>query len=588
MIERQFTSWDGVELYYRAWLPERQATRALVLFHRGHEHSGRFEDLVAQLDLANFAVFAWDARGHGKSPGERGWAESFASLVRDADCFVSHIVREYGISMGNVSVLAHSIGAVIAAAWVHDYAPPIRAMVLASPAFRVKLYVPFALPFLRLRLKFQPKAYVQSYVRPGMLTHDREAAESYARDPLISRAVSVKLLVDMDEMARRIVSDAAVIWTPTLVLSSGRDFVVRRGVQRDFFRRLASPLKEMREYDGFYHDLFHERNRAWPIQHTRDFLARAYGQQPVVDVRPANQENHEKLSRRPSALSPQGLFWGLQRLFLKIGGRLSDGLRTGWRTGFDSGESLDYIYRNRPSGKTVMGRLIDRMYLNSPGWRGIRQRKRHVEELLRKAILMAGAEGRVVHVFDPAAGGGRYVLDAVSRMGGARVSVTLRDWNRANAERAASLAREMKLEDVTTGQGNAFDRDSLGNLRPRPDVVVVSGLYELFADNGMIRESLAGLAEALGETGYLIYTNQPWHPQLEMIARVLDNRESKPWVMRCRSQAEMDALVREAGFEKMETLMDPDGIFTVSLAKRKVPAARTTDTGKYRALGGRT
>ena len=38
-----------------------------------------------------------------------------------------------------------------AAAWVHDYAPPIRAMILAVPAFRVKLYVPFAIPFLRLR-----------------------------------------------------------------------------------------------------------------------------------------------------------------------------------------------------------------------------------------------------------------------------------------------------------------------------------------------------------------------------------------------------------------------------------------------------
>ena len=39
-------------------------------------------------------------------------------------------------------VLAHSVGAVIAAAWVHDYAPPIRGLILAAPAFRVKLYVP--------------------------------------------------------------------------------------------------------------------------------------------------------------------------------------------------------------------------------------------------------------------------------------------------------------------------------------------------------------------------------------------------------------------------------------------------------------
>ena len=50
--------------------------------------------------------------------------------------------------------------------------------------------------------------------------------------------------------------------------------------------------------------------------------------------------------------------------------------------------------------------------------------------------------------------------------------------------------------------------------------------------------------------GSLIYTNQPWHPQLELIARGLCDWEGKPWVMRRRTQAEMDDLVRAAGFEK--------------------------------------
>ena len=38
--------------------------------------------------------------------------------------------------------------------------------------------------------------------------------------------------------------------------------------------------------------------------------------------------------------------------------------------------------------------------------------------------------------------------------------------------------------------------------------------------------------------------------------------------MRCRSTAEMDALVREAGFEKCRSLIDRHGIFSVSLARR--------------------
>ncbi len=67
---------------------------------------------------------------------------------------------------------------------------------------------------------------------------------------------------------------------------------------------------------------------------------------------------------------------------------------------------------------------------------------------------------------------------------------------------------------------------------------------------------------------YLLYTNQPWHPQVEFIARVLDNREGRRWIMRRRTQAEMDELVRSVGFEKLSQETDPCGMFTVSLARR--------------------
>jgi hypothetical protein len=94
-------------------------------------------------------------------------------------------------------------------------------------------------------------------------------------------------------------------------------------------------------------------------------------------------------------------------------------------------------------------------------------------------------------------------------------------------------------------------------------------LYELFGSNQMVGNSLAGLAAAVEAGGYLVYTGQPWHPQLELIARALtSHRGGEAWVMRRRSQAEMDQLVEEAGFEKLEQRIDGWGIFTVSLARR--------------------
>jgi hypothetical protein len=117
--------------------------------------------------------------------------------------------------------------------------------------------------------------------------------------------------------------------------------------------------------------------------------------------------------------------------------------------------------------------------------------------------------------------------------------------------------------------GDAFDRASLAALQPRPTIGIVSGLFELFPENHPVRETLAGLAAAIEPGGYLIYTGQPWHPQIEFIARTLSShRAGAPWVMRRRTQEELDELVRMAGFSKLEQRIDPGGLFTVSLAEK--------------------
>jgi len=570
--EHSFITWDGVELFYRAWLPATPRLKALVLFHRGHEHSGRFQEMVDLLGLEDFSIFAWDARGHGRSPGERGYAESFSCLVKDADAFVEHVCSHYRIPMKNTGILAVSVGAVVIAAWVHDYAPPIRVLVLGSPALRVKLYVPFALFFLRLQLMVQGKAFVQSYVKAKMLTHDPKECETYANDTLITRSIAVNILIGMHDTATRLLADASAILPPTLVLTSGKDWVVKIPPQRRFFSRLPSPQKQMQEYPGYFHDLFHELGRGEPIAKSREFILQSFASSYSPLSLAGGERNRPELERLSEMLSPLSLmwwFWGAQRLFLKTIGRLSKGVQVGWRYGFDSGESLDHVYQNKAQGITPLGRLIDAIYLSSPGWKGIRQRKVHLKTLLHRAIEQVHQAGHPVHLLDVATGGGRYVLETMRESSEIPMSAVLRDWSESNVEAVTRLAGEFGLTNVSVMKGDAFDRQSLASNYPRPSIAIVSGLYELFPDNRMVARSLLGISEALADAGYLIYTNQPWHPQLEMIARVLDNREGKPWVMRCRAQAEMDELVRAAGFTKLDMLIDEQGIFTVSLAQRR-------------------
>ena len=574
--EHHFTTHDGEKLFYRHWPATGERRGAVVMFHRGHEHSGRVAHLVDELGLDDFDFFAWDARGHGHSPGERGFSPSFGTSVRDVQTFVDHLGDTHGIAPEDMAILAQSVGAVTAATWAHDYAPRVRALVLASPAFKVKLYVPFARPGLRLMQKLRGNFYVNSYVKSRFLTHDPERQASFDADPLITRAISVNILLGLYEAAERVVADAGAITVPTQLLISGSDWVVHHGPQHEFFEGLGSPVKEKHVLAGFFHDTLGEANRESAVAKVRAFITGQFDDPaPVVDLNDADRHGYTFEESRALAEplpegSLRGAWWRLYRKSLHWAGMVSDGVSLGHRTGFDSGSTLDYVYRNEASGAGPIGRMVDRNYLDAIGWRGIRQRKVHLEELIRLASARLRSAGTPVRVLDIAAGHGRYVLDALTADGVAPESVLLRDYSDINVRDGGRLIEDKALADVARFEhGDAFDTASVASAQPGTTVGIVSGLYELFPSNDLVRASLAGLAGAIEPGGYLIYTGQPWHPQLEMIARALtSHREGQAWVMRRRTQAEMDQLVREAGFEKLEQRIDEWGIFTVSIARR--------------------
>ncbi|WP_437879858.1 bifunctional alpha/beta hydrolase/class I SAM-dependent methyltransferase [Pseudomonas sp. LRF_L74] len=573
-----FTTHDGIELLYRYWPAREEAEqqRAVVMFHRGHEHGGRMAHLVDELDLPDFAFFAWDARGHGLSPGVRGDSPSFATSVRDVQTFIDHIANQHGIAVEDMAVLAQSVGAVVVSTWAHDYAPKIRALVLASPAFKVKLYVPFARPGLKLMRAWRGNFFVNSYVKARFLSHDPKRIESFENDPLITRPISVNMLLGLYEAADRVVADAQAIQIPTQLLISGADFVVHRQPQERFFERLGSLRKEKHILPGFFHDTLGERERSHALVRARRFILRNF-EDPVQ--RPSLLDadrlgwtcaEAEELAAPLPKNSLRDLYWRMTRASLKLGSNLSDGVKLGFDTGFDSGSTLDYVYRNQPSGKSALGQLIDRNYLDSIGWRGIRQRKLNAEELLRLAMGKLREQGRAVRIVDIAAGHGRYILESLQGMEHKPDSILLRDYSDINVRDGGALIEQKGLSDIARFvKGDAFDRADLAALDPKPTLAVVSGLYELFGSNTMVGDSLAGLAAAIEEGGYLIYTGQPWHPQLELIARALtSHRDGQAWVMRRRSQAEMDQLVEAAGFRKLTQRIDEWGIFSVSLAQR--------------------
>lgn len=595
--KKHFTTHDGVSLFYRH-VPAEQAEqtdteltarKAIVMFHRGHEHSERMMFLADELKLPAYDFFAWDARGHGHSPGERGDSPSVGASVKDIDYFIQHISDTYGIAIENIIVLAQSVGAVMVGAWLHDYAPKVRGAVLASPAFKVKLYVPFARLGLAIMHKLFGNFFVQSYVKARYLTHDEKRIASYDSDPLIAKAISVRILLGLYNTANRVVNDAQAITTPTQLFLSGDDWVVHHGPQHTFYNNLGSPIKERHVMDGFFHDTLGEKARAPVLRNIKRFVEECFSEKAEhteqqhyrIDSTAAHLVGHSRreaddLATPLSVWTPRGFYWALSRWFIGIGSMFSAGMKLGRETGFDSGSTLDYVYENQAQGKLGVGKLVDRQYLNAIGWRGIRQRKVHVESLLTQAMQSLVANGKPITLLDIAAGHGRYVLDAIQKIQQTTQlfehvqHIYLQDYSEINVTAGNALIKARGLSKQATFKAkDAFDVTNYNAFEQPITLGVVSGLFELFSDNDMVMNALTGFANAIETDGYLIYTNQPWHPQLEMIARCLtSHRQGADWIMRRRTQQEMDQLVEKAGFAKVDQLIDEDGIFTVSLAKK--------------------
>ena len=254
------------------------------------------------------------------------------------------------------------------------------------------------------------------------------------------------------------------------------------------------------------------------------------------------------------------LKWSVIRALLGTIGRTSKGIRIGYRHGFDSGTMLDYVYVNQARGLLGVGRLIDRVYLNAVGWRAIRARRELLQEVLQQEI--ARRPGREVFILDVAAGPGRYLQDLIAPYASGRVRVLCRDLAGPGLWQGERLARERGLKSIAYEMGDA--------LAPRipaegpPDVVVVSGLYELLLDDATIQQSLNSLRTLLAPGGTLVFTTQTNHPQLDFIANVLPNRNGDLWVMKCRPAQETETWATAAGYTQVSTRKEQLGLFTVT------------------------
>ncbi len=267
--------------------------------------------------------------------------------------------------------------------------------------------------------------------------------------------------------------------------------------------------------------------------------------------------------------NPKGIYYSTISFLMKTVGRTSNGIDVGYRYGFDSGVMLEYVYRNKSSGRFGIGKLIDRVYLNAPGWVGIRNRGELVTQTIRDAVEALYVEqGNPVKIVDLACGGGRYVLEALGALPHIETDVILRDYRKENVQSAQNLAKELGL-NVKVEQADAFSDFDLQSLEDfQPDLVIVSGLHEIIEDDYLVQNHFRQIAALLEPGGKMVFTIQPDHPQHEFIARVLPSHTRNLWVMRLREFELTQSWARTADLRIENHAMEAQNIFGVVTATK--------------------
>ena len=271
-----------------------------------------------------------------------------------------------------------------------------------------------------------------------------------------------------------------------------------------------------------------------------------------------------ELQRDLPLKSPRAWRFGALALASRAGALVSDGLRVGYAHGFDSGPFMAHVYANRAAGRTALGRRVDGRLLSRRTCVAFRE----IRELARQAVLDAidAQGGEAPLIADLAAGPAPYLLEAIASRPGATAVVC--DIDPAALAQAKAAARRLGVEDrVRTLRADAFDRDALRALEPRPDVVIELGLYGIYHDDGLIERHFEDLAELVAPR-QMVLNVQTQNPEIEYIARVWRDHRGERCVWRLRSAERLLGWAAAAGYAPRTVAADSEGIYRVARVER--------------------
>jgi SAM-dependent methyltransferase len=250
----------------------------------------------------------------------------------------------------------------------------------------------------------------------------------------------------------------------------------------------------------------------------------------------------------------------LLRFLLSTVGRLSEGIRLGWRTGFDSGVMLEYVYQNQPKGWGGLGRFLDKQYLSHPVWDGVRSRRQLLIQHLQTALTHY-PKPQVPVVFDMAAGVGSYLFEIEAN----RAQFIAGDFAPEAVAAGEQKAKQLNRPDICFKPNNAFEKESLAVQAA--DVLICSGFFDILVDEAEIHKVLANGSAITQEGARWVFTIQEHHPDLKLLKETMVDLHQKAWELVPRSAEQLIAWAAPYGWV-LESL-ERNAYFAVGTLRRQ-------------------
>ncbi|UBF27192.1 lysophospholipase [Kovacikia minuta CCNUW1] len=252
-IEGTFKGSGGLNLYYQSWLPDSRTQAVVVMVHGLGGHSNLFDPAVQYLVPQGYEIYAFDLRGHGRSPGRRGHINRWAEFRDDLRAFLQQIQTW---RPGCPCFLwGHSLGGTIALDYALRSPDGLRGVVTSAPALGKIQISPYKLALGWLLSGIYPGFSLKLGIREDFCLRLPDVCAAYLQDPLRHEYGSARLSTEFFAIVDWIHQHAADLKIPLLTLHGSSDQVTLPEASRAFFQRLTFPDAEYREYPGNYHDL---------------------------------------------------------------------------------------------------------------------------------------------------------------------------------------------------------------------------------------------------------------------------------------------------------------------------------------------